>query len=64
MGEEPHGDSESEDADSASVSSGEHEEEPRLMYHQVVEMQEQLDDVAGLLTCGGVLGLCAHPEAP
>ena len=50
VGEEPHGDSESEDADSASLSSGQFEEEPPLMYHEVVEMQEQLDDAAGLLT--------------
>ena len=49
VGEEPHGDTDSEDADSASVSSGVFSEEPRLMYHEVVEMQEQLDDAAGLL---------------
>ena len=35
--------------DSASASSGDFAEEPRLMYHEVVEMEEQLDDAAPLL---------------
>ena len=40
----------SSSADSASLSSGQFSEEPRLMYHEVVEMEEQLDDAAALLT--------------
>ena len=40
----------SSSADSASLSSGQFSEEPRLMYHEVVETDEDLDDGAALLT--------------
>ena len=40
---------EDDDARSASASSGDFDEEPRLMYHQVVEMEDQLDDSAPLV---------------
>ena len=33
-----------DESDSGSASSGDFDEEPRLMYHQVVEMEDQLDD--------------------
>ena len=44
-----------DELDSASASSGDFAEEPRLMYHEVVEMEEQLDDAAPLLQQGATL---------
>ena len=49
VGEEPHGETESEDGECASASSGGFAEQPRLMYHEVVDMEGQVDDAAGLL---------------